>query len=360
MFTLVLCVLAVYESEAQSATALDVTPQKLDAVLAGSDRVAVFYSETGCSDCNAMRPLWQALATEYGGSIALVEVRYSTTTAPLFGTYNIMKTPTFILFVGGVRVAEHEGTFASTETMNEFLQTDASSGSSGPASSSLSPQMAFLTSESPSLVISAILGVGVFASPCVLPLLPGYVGFLAARPKGTKRSIELSSISSFAAGAVGIMLVGSLFILLGNLFWPILLGGKLVISFALMALGLAALLGVGLFHSGARILGAWSSSDRIRGISTYALLYGFLSLGCSLPFMIGGMLNILAGVGVYSMASRLLVFAFGFSAPLAVLTYATQKGVSISASRLGKSSSILQKVGGAAMVAASVLLLVTL
>lgn len=72
------------------------------------------------------------------------------------------------------------------------------------------------------------------------------------------------------------------------------------------------------------------------------------------------MLNILAGVGLYSMVSRLLAFAFGLSAPLAALTYATQKGVSISSAALGKSSILLQKLGGAAMIAASLYLVATL
>lgn len=357
---LILGTLAVHMSAAQNSAALGVTPQKFGAILAGSSRVAVFYSATGCSSCDEMRPLWQALAAQHDGSMTFVEVRYSTATSPLFEKYDIMGTPTFYLFVGGVAIAEHEGTFASSEKMNEFLQTDTSSGPSQPASSTLSPQLSVLMSESTSLLISAVLGVGVFASPCVLPLLPGYVGFLAEREKGTKRSIGLSSISSFAAGAVGILLIGGVFVVVGDLFWSVLLGGRLVISFALMALGLAALLGIGLFPSSGTILGASSSSDRIRGVSTYALLYGILSLGCSLPFVIGGMLNILTGVGVYSMVSRLLAFAFGFSAPLAALTYVTQKGMSISASRLGKSSNVLQKIGGAAMMGASLLLLVTL
>lgn len=360
-FTLLLVSTLAYVTAAQNDAALSVTPQKFQSILDGSNKVAVFYSATGCSDCDAMRPLWQALSTQYGGSMTFLEVRYSVVTSPLFAKYNVAGTPTFYIFVGGVAVAEHLGTFASSEQMNQFLQADApASQAQDPPSSTLLPQLSSLASESPSLLISAVLGVGVFASPCVLPLLPGYVGFLVGRENRSKRSIELSSLSSFAAGAVGILLIGGVFILAGDLFWSVLLGGKAVISFALMALGLAALVGISLFPAGARIPGMSSASHQVRGVTTYALVYGFLSLGCSLPFVIGGMLNILAGVGTFSMVSRLLVFAFGFSTPLAALTYATQKGSRISASRLGRSSQLLQKVGGAAMVGASLLILLTI
>jgi len=351
---------AAYLTASQSAAALNVTPQRFDETLASSGRVAVFYSATGCTACDEARPLWQALSTQFGGSTTFLEVRYSVVTSPLFERYGIQNTPTFLMYVGGSEVAEHLGTFASSQQMTEFLQSGAPSQPSSPSSSSPVTPLTSLWSDAPSLLVSAVLGVGVFASPCVLPLLPGYVAFLVGREKATKRSIELSSAMSFVAGAVGILLVGGVFILVGNLFWSVLLGGKLVISFALMALGLAALLGIGLFPSGGRILGVSSVSDHVRGITTYSLLYGVLSLGCSLPFVIGGMLNILAGVGAYSMVLRLLVFAFGFSAPLAALTYATQKGVNLSASRLGRGSYILQRVGGAAMIGASLLLLFAL
>jgi cytochrome c biogenesis protein CcdA len=138
--------------------------------------------------------------------------------------------------------------------------------------------------------------------------------------------------------------------------------GKLVISFVLLALGLAMLFDVSTLTIAPKILNVSSGAGAgfARSVSTYSLLFGFLSLSCSVPFLVGAMLNIVAGVDVYSMVLRLLAFAVGFASPLAALTFATGAGVSISASKLREVSSTMSKIGGASMIAASLLLLITL
>jgi cytochrome c biogenesis protein CcdA len=349
-------------SSTRDSAALSLTPQEFDSLIIRTDRVAVFFSATGCLDCNRMRSLWLALSVKYSDSISFVEVEYSLMTSRVFDRYDVLETPTFILFVGGANVSRYDGSFASPDKLDQFLQT-AYGTDHAIKSSALGNQSTFFPgSESPSLLISIILGISVFASPCVLPFVPGYLAFLFAGGKKSKSRIGVASASSLVFGAASILLVGFIFVILGDVFWSLLLMGKLLISFVLLALGLAMLFDVGALTMAPKILNVSSGegAEFARSVSTYSLLFGFLSLSCSLPFLVGALLNIVAGVDVYSMALRLLAFAVGFASPLAALTFATGVGVSISASRLRKVSSIMSKIGGASMIAASLLLLVTL
>ena len=189
----------------------------------------------------------------------------------------------------------------------------------------------------------------------------GYFGLLVRDESGKDRKkVGISSIFSFAAGLSGILLVGVLFVVLGSIFWVVIDEGKLLIAFALMALGAASILGFGILSSFPRFLQIQQKAENsLRGITSYSFMYGFLSLGCSLPLMAGAMLNILAGVDATSLIARLLAFGVGFAIPLAFFTYAAGRGVVFSASKLGKGSAILQKIGGGTMIAAAFLLIFT-
>jgi len=348
-------------SSIRDSAALSVTPQEFDSLIISTDRVAVFFSTLGCTDCDRMRPLWQALSVKYSGSISFVELEYSLMTSRVFDRYDVLETPTFILFAGGANVSRYDGSFTSPDKMDQFLQTVY--GTDHAKSAALGNQATFPpASESSSLLISTILGISVFASPCVLPALPGYLAFLFAKGEKKKSRIGVASASSFVFGAASILLAGFIFVILGDVFWSLLLTGKLVISFALLALGLAMFFDVGIFTIAPKILDVSSGvgSGFARSVSGYSFLFGFLSLTCSLPFLVGALLNVVAGVDVYSMVLRLLAFAGGFATPLAALTFATGAGVSISASKLRKVGSIMPKIGGASMIAASLLLLITL
>lgn len=336
---------------------MNVSPQKFESIAEGSPKVAVFFSEQDCSNCAEMTPVWKTVSGMYGNSIIFVEVGYSLETSQIFANYDVVSTPTFILFVNGANVSRFNGPFASPSAMEQFVQNDSSASQT--VTGTYLGQLAFLQSESPAILISLVLGICVFASPCVLPLLPGYLGFLVRNESGKgKKMTGISSLSSFAAGLAGILLVGILFVVLGSIFWNVIIAGRLLIVFVLMALGAASILGLGLFSSLSRFLGARNSDESsIRSITSYSFMYGFLSLGCSLPLMAGAMLNILDGIGTASLIARLLAFGIGFATPLAFFTYAISRGIGFSASRLGKGSNILQKVGGATMIAASFLLL---
>ncbi len=329
-----------------------------EALITDTTKVASFFSTPGCSDCDRMRPIWQALSEKYSGAMSFVEVEYSLMTSEVFDKYGVLETPTFILFVNGANVSRYDGSFASPDNMDQFLQTAFSTEHA--KSSPMGNQLTLLSvSESPPLLISIILGFSVFASPCVLPLLPGYLAILFAGRKKNRSRICVASASSLVFGAASILLVGFVFVILGDAFWSLLLLGKLLISFVLLALGLATLLDVSILAP--KVVNVSSITGvSARSVCAYSFLFGFLSLGCSLPLLVGAVLNIIGGLDVYSMSVRLLAFAVGFASPLAALTFATGAGVSVSTLNLRKMSGIMSKVGGASLVAASVLLLVTL
>ena len=94
-----------------------------------------------------------------------------------------------------------------------------------------------------------------------------------------------------------------------------------------MAFGAASILGLGILSSLPESLRIQKMMGvRLRGVTSYSFMYGFLSLGCSLPLMAVRMLNILSGVDTTSLIARLLAFGIGFATPLAIFTYAAGRG----------------------------------
>ncbi len=82
-------------SSIRDSAALSLTPQEFDSLIISADRAAVFFSTTGCPDCNRMRPLWQALSVKYSGSISFVEVEYSLMTSKVFDRYDVLENANF-------------------------------------------------------------------------------------------------------------------------------------------------------------------------------------------------------------------------------------------------------------------------
>jgi cytochrome c biogenesis protein CcdA len=131
------------------------------------------------------------------------------------------------------------------------------------------------------------------------------------------------------------------------------------ISFLLVAFGLSIFFRINLPTPG-QVLGFSGTRGFPGNVLPHSLILGFLSLSCSLPFLVGAMLNIIAGIDVYFMLLRLIAFAAGFACPLAALTCATGAGLRLSALKLSRFSGIMSAVGGASMIAASLLVLMTL
>jgi len=335
--------------------AISLTLKQFNSLTMRISRVAAFFSTTGCSDCDKMSPLWHALEVKYTGSMRFIEVEYGLMTSEIFDKYNILETPTFILFVGGANVSRHDGLFASPTELEQFLQS--AYGTDHAKQSAFSQLYLPPVSEIPSSLISVLLGISVFASPCVLPMMPGYISVILAKDKKNGPSRCAAFVSSLVFGAAGILLVGVLFVIVGDVLWSLLLMGRLLVVFALLALGLAMLLNVSILSSSTRIINPSRANVHAKSIAVYSFLFGFLSMSCSLPLLAGAVLNIVSGVDIYSMTLRLMTFTAGFAFPLAVLTFTIGTGQKITASKLSRLSDIISRIGGLSMVAASMLVL---
>lgn len=99
-----------------------------------------------------------------------------------------------------------------------------------------------------SLLIAALAGLLSFLSPCVLPLIPSYVGFItgmtAEETSGRRRLVVLHALSFIAGFTLIFIALGASVSLVGGLLihsqvWLGRLGGVLVILLALYLLGIA-------------------------------------------------------------------------------------------------------------------------
>lgn len=191
-----------------------------------------------------------------------------------------------------------------------------------------------------SFAVAFAAGVLSFLSPCVLPIVPGYLGFITGMSLdelrgGTSRRAVLVPAVFFVAGFTLIfLLLGASATLIGQVLkvyqdWVARIGGALIILFGLHLLGvfrITRLLGERRFHlsrspagyAGAAVAGAafgagWTPclGPVLAALLTYAsakttlaggmALLGSYSLGLALPFLLAA-----AATGVFLNASQRL------------------------------------------------------
>ena len=159
---------------------------------------------------------------------------------------------------------------------------------------------------SPLLLFLAGLGAGIAAaeSPCVFPLFVTHV-LTAARGK-ERRAIH--AIGCGAAAALGVALIGVLFLLFSQAvleFQKMLIP---IIAFIIIVTSMAELLKLPIEFSPGKVA---------RGGHAFCFIYGFLSVQCSLPLVIGALLLIAAGGGIYTLVG----FSLGIGLPLIITSY---------------------------------------
>lgn len=216
-----------------------------------------------------------------------------------------------------------------------------------------------MTGASIAVLASAFLaGTVSFVSPCVLPLVPGYVSYLAGRTVEHPTDRPLARLATFGLGLCFVIGFSLIFILFGagasalgqwlliHRYELNLLGGVLVIAFGLLTVGLVRpnwLLRDLRFHldiPGGRPLGAC--------LLGAAFAFGWTP--CIGP-MLGSILTLSAGAASLSKGVTLLaVYAAGLGIPFlasALFTEALLRRIR-TIGRLGRS---LQIVAGSVMVA---------
>ncbi|HEX5876464.1 MAG TPA: cytochrome c biogenesis protein/redoxin [Pyrinomonadaceae bacterium] len=172
------------------------------------------------------------------------------------------------------------------------------------------------------IVISFAAGILSFLSPCVLPLVPGYISLISGvsvdqlkeEATSSRRAVILNSLAFNAGLSVIFLILGTTAGLVGaaitNNPWVRIIGGIVIIAFGLQLIGL---LKIGALYKDTRVF----SSDKPRGLLGSATLGMAFAAGwtpCIGPIL-GGIIGLAATSGGWR--SGLVLSAF-YSAGLAV------------------------------------------
>ena len=213
-----------------------------------------------------------------------------------------------------------------------------------------------------SLAVSAAAGVVSFASPCVLPLVPGYLAFasgLSGAGDGRRRSTVLTGSALFVLGfAVFFTLLGGAFGGLGRALAEHrqmvgALGGVLVIAMGLFLLGV---LRPAVMEQEARALSRMRRAGLL-GAFPLGLVFAAGWTPCIGPTL-AAILTLTAADGAASPArgaTLAFAYALGLGVPFIVIGGLLDRGVGVLA-RVRRHSLRLERVGGAGLVLVGLLL----
>ena len=286
------------------------TPGEFQAVLEESRArpAAVMFSSETCPVCKAMEPYWRRLAASDGLPVGFWILMLNNETVRLFLDNNVTETPTFILYQDGVEKARRVGAFTGgniTEAMLEWALAGIHSGG-GYTRGGESTPLGSTGAQAFGAATALLLGVLAALSPCVLPVLAAYASTLTAR--GTVARLG-EAMAASAAAMLGAASIGVVFLLAGD---------------AAARLGEALTVAAGATVTAAGVLGLLDVPIHLsipaasrRGIVGFSLLYGFLSVQCSLPLVLGALLLVASSGpgGVLPLAG----FALGIAVPVGLV-----------------------------------------
>jgi cytochrome c-type biogenesis protein len=206
-----------------------------------------------------------------------------------------------------------------------------------------------------------IAGILMFLAPCTLPIVPGYLAFIAGAPagNGSRRRIFLNAVAFVLGFSLIFIALGASAGYLGSLVgeWrPLIsqIAGLIIIVFGLTMLGLLRLpilaqefhIKIPKFIS----IGRWQSS---------LLIGGLFALGWSpcIGPILGTILFLASGSATALQGALLLgVFSLGFGLPFLLVALAAEKMQAMFL-RWGTASSILSIVGGVTLLLIGILML---
>ena len=203
------------------------------------------------------------------------------------------------------------------------------------------------------LLTTFLLGIGAAASPCLLPLYPGFLAYLAGRGADGARRSPLVLAFAVVAGVLTAVIVVA--IVVSALALPLAGFLSFVVpatTVVLVLLGLVMLAGRNPF---ARITTIQMPVVRrpVGQAYVYGLLMGPIAIPCSGPFLIA-LLGI--SVGLVDSGARIasfVVFGLGFCVPLIVLAMiGAARGQALARSIAGRHKLVLRVAGAMLIVAA--------
>jgi cytochrome c-type biogenesis protein len=171
-----------------------------------------------------------------------------------------------------------------------------------------------------SLAATFLLGLGSAATPCLLPLYPGFIAYLAGTPSDGRpaRGAALLGLAVLAGLLTTMVLLGVVISVLALPLGDILRWSIPITAGVLVALGIALLVGRNPF---ARLAGVQVPvvRNRLAQAYVYGLLVGPVALPCAGPYLVAllaisiGLADSLTRVGSF------VVYGLGFGLPLVAL-----------------------------------------
>jgi len=207
---------------------------------------------------------------------------------------------------------------------------------------------------------SLSLGLLSSASPCILPLYPGFLAYLAGRQSGIQSRVGRYLLGLFVlAGVLTMMLALGLVIALLSVSIGAALTIVIPIAYLLIiALGVALLFDYNPFKALPQVQVPVLNNPYVNAY-VYGLLYGPIALPCSGPLVVGIFTYSLTSAEVLSKLWIFLWFGIGLGLPLLLLSFlsgATQQWI---VRFFARHSRVINIVGGLLLVGVGVYGLVT-
>lgn len=202
-----------------------------------------------------------------------------------------------------------------------------------------------------SLVASFLLGLGSAAAPCLLPLYPGFIAYLAGTTSDGRppRGAGLLGLAVLAGLLATMVVLGAVISLLAVPFGDVLRWSIPISAVVLFALGIALLADRNPF---ARLAGVQVPVLRnpLAQAFVYGLLVGPVALPCAGPFLVAllaisiGLADSLTRVGSF------VVYGLGFGLPLVALAAIGATRAQATARLVARHHVAISRVAGALLI----------
>lgn len=200
------------------------------------------------------------------------------------------------------------------------------------------------------LAATFLLGLGSAATPCLLPLYPGFIAYLAARrPNERHRAAPILGLAVLAGLLTTMIAIGLILVLVALPFGDVLRWTVPVATGVLVVLGIVLLAGRNPFN---RLAGVPVPvvHHPLGQAYAYGLLLGPVALPCAGPFLVA-LLAISVGLGdALARVGSFVVYGLGFGLPLVALAaVGATRGMVISR-LVSRHHHAILRVAGAAMI----------
>ena len=198
---------------------------------------------------------------------------------------------------------------------------------------------------------SFLLGLGSAASPCLLPLYPGFIAYLAGRRPALAHSSAgmLLGVAVLAGILTTMIVVGGALSVIALPFTDVLRWSVPIATVILVLLGLLLLAGSNPFNR----LGSFPVPmvrNPLGQAYVYGLLVGPIALPCAGPFLVA-LLAISVGLGdtIVRIAS-FAVYGLGFGLPLVVLAAISGTRSQAISTFLARRHAVVNRIAGVLLI----------